>query len=106
MKKNCNILNSYNSIIEHNNITNVNNDTNIIKVIDNNLIQSYLAAIDKKNIEKIKLLFNKINKENIEIDIINEIYNLKELTEERLHFIIENCTSFLNISSCLVTNLM
>ena len=74
---------------------------NIENVNDDDLIQSYLITIDKKNNKKeIKIIYkiniiNNIKKK----DILYEIYNKNELNSERLLFIIEHCTAYLNISS-------
>jgi len=75
-------------------------------VSDDNLIQSYLMAIDNKNKKEIEDLYQLNNKNNIEKDIVYEIYNKNELNSKRLQFIIENCISYLNISSFLIKNLM
>ena len=61
----------------------------------------YLLQI-LKILEKLNNTHIKINK----IDIIFEMYNNKLLTLERLEFIVENCTNYLNISSRLVKRLM
>jgi len=53
----------------------------------------------KKN--KIEKLYKINNKNNIEKDIVYEMYNKNELNSERLQFILENCTSYLNISSLI-----
>jgi len=79
---------------------------NLIKNVDDNLIQSYLLAIDNKNKKKIEILYNENNKNNIEKDIVYEIYNSNELNSERLLYIIENCSSCLDISSYLIKKLM
>ena len=76
---------------------NINNDT---------LIQSYLTAIDNKNKKEIEILYNEKNKNNNENDIVYIIYCNNELKSERLQFIIENCTSYLHISSSLIKKLM
>jgi len=39
-------------------------------------------------------------------DVILEIYQKNELNSEQLQFIVENCTSYLNISSSLIKQLM
>jgi len=57
-----------------------------------NIIQSYLTAIDNKNKEKMKDLYNKRNEHNIENDIVSEIYKRNKLNSKRLQFIIDNCT--------------
>jgi len=80
----------------------MNKDEEII----NNLIQSYLTAIDNKDKNKIKTLYNEYNKHDIEKDVVYEMYKKKELNSERLQFIIENCTAYLNISSSFIKKLM
>jgi len=64
-----------------------------------------LDAIDNKNINEIKQLTIKNNKNN-EKDIVYEMYNNYQLDNERLLYIIENCSSYLNISSRLIKTLM
>ena len=86
--------------------TKIINKNDIKKVSDNNLIQSYITAIDNKNKNEIEILYNKNNKSNIEKDIVYEIYKKHELNSERLQFIIENCVTCLNISSSLIKQLM
>jgi len=77
------------------------------KVNNANLIQTYLMAIDNKNKEDIKFLYNENNSNNvIEKDIVFEMYNENKLNLERLQFIVENCTTYLNISSSLIKKLM
>jgi len=76
------------------------------KPIDDNLIQLHLAALDEKNKAVIEFLCNLNNKNNIKYDIVYEIYNKNELNSERLQFIIETCTAYLNISSSLIKKLM
>jgi len=62
--------------------------------------------LDDKNKKEIETLY-KINKENdIEKDIVYEMYNENKLNCERLQFIIKNCTSYLYISSPLIKKLM
>jgi len=78
-------------------------------IIDDNLIQLYLTAIDNKNKNEIEFLYNQNNKNNInniENDIVYEMYNANELNSERLQFIIENCTVYLKISSQLIKKLL
>jgi len=65
-----------------------------------------LIAIDNKNKNEIRILFNEKNKNNIEKDIVFEMYNKNYLNPERLRFIIENCKSYVNISSSLIKKLM
>jgi len=85
--------------LKKNNIKNIkevtykNNDINIKK---------YLKAIDKKNLKKIEILYNKNNHN----DIVYEIYNENKLNCDRLQYIIDNCTAYLNISSSLIKRLM
>jgi len=74
--------------------------------MDCNLIKSYLNAIDRKNKEKIKILYNENFKNNIENDIAYEMYNENKLNCERLQFIINNCTAYFNISFSLINKLM
>ena len=76
------------------------------KIINDNLIQSFLIAIDNKNKEEIKFLYNEKYKKGTENDIVFEMYSQRELNSERLKFIIENCNSYLNISSSLIKQLM
>jgi len=92
-----NLLKSYNKKINNND----NDDTNKYKskkvIINYNLIQSYLTAIDNKNKKKIEVLYrlgrNNNNNNNIKNDIVYEMYNENELNYERLQYIIENCTA-------------
>ena len=76
-----------------------------INAIDDNLIPSYLMAIDNKNKKDIENLCNN-NKNKIENDIVYEIYNKNELNSDRFQFIIYNCTSYLHISSSFIKKLM
>jgi len=92
-----NQLNFNEEIIKKINIKNVNKD---------NLIQSYLMAIDNKNIKEIETLYNESNKNNNEVDIVYEMYNKNKLNSERLQFIIKYCTQHINISSLLIKKLM
>ena len=78
----------------------------IINKQSQNLILSYMNGIDYKNITEIKQLTIKGDENKIEKDIVYEIYSNNQLSKERLLFIIENCTSYLNISSRLITKLM
>jgi len=105
MIKTFNNLNSHNKkkYIDYNDVTNSHTSK---KDADDNLIQLYIAAFDKKNTEVIKFLYNLNIEKNIENDIVYELYNKNELNSERLQYIIENCTSFLNISSSLMKKLM
>jgi len=76
---------------------NVNND---------NLIQSYLIAIDNKNKKEIETLYEININNNTKKDIVYEMYNENQLNSERLQFIIGNCTRYLTISSPLIKKLM
>jgi len=61
-------------------------------------IDSFIDAINNNNIDEIE----KINK-NINInDIIFILYNNHLLTSEHLHFIMNNCTKYFNISPFLI----
>jgi len=73
---------------------------------EDNLIQSFLMAIDKKNKKGIEALCNKNNKYDIKENTVYEMYIKNELNSERLQFIIENCISSMNISSFLIKQLM
>jgi len=89
------------------NVNNYSVNEHKTKKNDNgNLIQLYLSAIDNKDKEKIKILYNENNNNNIENDIILEIYNKKKLNSEKLEFILENCTAYLNISSSFLKKLI
>ena len=48
------------------------------EIINDNLIQSYLIAIDNKNENEIEILQKTNNKNNIEKNIVYEIYNKNE----------------------------
>jgi len=63
-------------------------------------IDSYISAIDSKDLNKLENLIN--NK----IDIIFELYNSDLLNKKHLNFIMKNCTKCLNISSNLVKRLI
>jgi len=91
---------------QNKNDNDVSNKHNSKKTVDDNLIQLYIAALDKKNKEVIEFLYNLNNKYNIENDIVYEMYNINELNSERFQFIIENCTVYLNITSSLIKKLM
>jgi len=82
--------------------SNVINKQNTELVNKDNLIQSYLTAIDNRNKKKIEILYDK---NNIVKDVVYEMYKKNELNFERFQFIIENCL-FLNISSSLIKKLM
>jgi len=63
-------------------------------------MKSYIGAIDNKNIEKLKSLINiENNKLKKEIDVVLEIFYQNLLNRERLNFIVENCSEYLNVSS-------
>jgi len=82
-------------------------DNNIIENLnEDQLIQSYLIAIDNRNKDEVEFLFNKANEYNIKKDIVFEMYNRYQLNSKRLEFIMEQCTAYLNISSKLVKKLM
>jgi len=71
-------------------------------------IHQCLKAIDDKNKKEIEILFEKYNNSNIinNNDVVFEMYNNNQLNSERLQFIIENCMTYLNISSKLIKKLM
>jgi len=70
-------------------------------------IDSFINAIDNKNVELIKHLVTTNNENNSnDNDILLEIYNEIELTTDRLKFIFEKCSKYLEISSALVRQLM
>ena len=86
-----------------------NDQKKLLDIIFKNLLNQCLKDIDNKNKKEIKILFKqKYNINNIEkyIDIVYEIYNRNQLNSERLQFIIDNCTSYLKISSKLMEKLM
>jgi len=70
---------------------------------DNIKIDSYLEAIDNKDISKIKNL--NISKNNKK-DVILELYNKECLTVERLQFIVEHCCEDLGVSTFLIKRLL
>jgi len=95
-------------------ITNENYDTDNrnAKKISNN-IENLITAIDKKDKKKIEnsyLYLLSTNNENNKIikekDIVYEIYIKNKLNSERFQFIIENCISYINVSSFLIKKLM
>jgi len=107
--------NNNNNGNKNNIIDNDHSIKNVIKVTDkhfmekninDNLIQAYLIAIDNKNKTEIEILYNEYNKYSIKKDIIYEMYNENKLTSERLQFIVENCSAYLNISSFLIKKLI
>ena len=65
-----------------------------------------MTAIDNKNKDKMKDLYEKNIKSNIEKDIVYEMYKKRKLNSERFQFIIDNCTDYLNISSFFVKELI
>ena len=65
-----------------------------------------MNGIDNGNMNEIKQLTIKSDEDKIEKDIVYEIYSNNQLSNERLLFIIENCTSYLNIFKRLITELM
>jgi len=69
-------------------------------------IESYIKAIDIKNIKILKSLINTNDNNLNKIDIVLEIFNQNLLTRKRLNFIIENCTECLYISSSLIKKLI
>jgi len=71
-----------------------------------NLIKLYLTAIDNQNKNEFENLFNKNKYNSIEKDIVLEMYNSNQLNSKRFQFIIENCSTYLNISSILIKLLM
>jgi len=76
-----NIMNIIYKKLNFHNMENIKNDNNITNnhKHDFNLIQSYLTAIDNKNKKKIKELYYKNIKNNIEKDIVYELYKKKEI---------------------------
>ena len=68
-----------------------------------------IKAIDDKRVDEIKLLTNNNNNNKLNKnrkDIIYELYVKNKLSEKRLKFIVEKCSSFLNISSLLIKRLI
>ncbi len=108
MKKNK--INKMNTLESHYNekvYKNVNNDvSNKNKPIEDSLIQLYLNAIDKKNKKKIKIIHEENNQNNINRDIVYDIFINNKLNCERLQFIVDSSTIYLNISSTLITKLL
>lgn len=70
-----------------------------------NIINSYITAINEKNVNEIKILTNNNNNNN-NLDIVLEIYKSNLLTSEGLQFIMEKCSSYLNISNTLLKSLL
>jgi len=66
-------------------------------------IDSYIKAIDNKDINELKNLEKK--KYNNK-DIVYEIYNNGLLTSERLHFIVKSVYKYLTITSTLIKELL
>ena len=96
----------------NNEIINENYDINNSKKINID-IENLIMAIDKKNKKTIKNLYlyslstnNENNKIIKEKDIVYEMYIKNKLNSERFQFIIENCTSYINVSSFLIKKLM
>ena len=124
MKRTFNIFKSHKKNFNENNtididinkqVKNVNKVTNTPftllrkskKTVNDNLMLSFLTAIDNKNKNKIEKLYKINNKNNnIENNMIYEIYNENKLNSERLQFVVENCTSYLNITSSFIKELM
>jgi len=69
-------------------------------------LECLIQAIDNKNKNEVETIINENKKYFIENDIVLEMYNKKLLHYERLQYIIDNCRSYLNISSCLIKKLM
>jgi len=90
-------LNRNKKKIKRHNIKNVNNDY---------LIPSYLKAIDDENKNEIKLLYKINSSNNIEKDIVYEMYDENKLNCERFQFIKNNCIPYLTISSSLIKKIM
>ncbi|KAL6613021.1 hypothetical protein U3516DRAFT_513458, partial [Neocallimastix sp. 'constans'] len=82
----------------------LNSSTKINK--DN--IDFYIEAIDLGNVERIKYLIakDKNKHSNVNNDIVYEIFQRNLLDEDRLIFIIENCSNYLNISTKLIKYLI
>lgn len=76
--------------------------------IDKIILESYVKAIDNKDIDKIKKLNNDINiiNDNKDIDIVLEIYNKKLLSSERLEFLIKNQSRTSKITPKLIRRLL
>jgi len=62
-------------------------------------LESYVKAIDKKNIDEIKILTKKDNSFTNKRDVVYEMYDEELLTPKRFEFIVKNCIIYLNISS-------
>ena len=67
-------------------------------------IDSYVKAIDDKNIDEIKFLQN--NNSIKSKDIVFELYNKDLLTSERLHNIVEIDYKYLKVTSYLIKQLL
>jgi len=92
-------------------VNDVSTELNLYKknkrnVYDDNLIQLYLIAIDNQNKSEVEILCKINNENNNENDIVYEMYIENQLNFERFQFILENCTSYLTISSSLIKKLM
>ncbi len=105
MNKVFNKLNSNKNKANNSTIKNINNVTTKNVSIEK-IIQSYLLCIDNKDKTELEILYNRNHKDNVEEDIVYKMYKKNELNSERFQFIIENCTSYLNISSSLIKKLM
>jgi len=99
---------------EWENKNNINSNGNLI-----NLIHLYSVAIKKaifdekainnKDKNEIKNIYNENKRDTDENDIVFELYNKKEFIlycEEKLKFIVDNCRSYLKISSRLIKELI
>jgi len=77
-------------------------------IINKYFIPLILTAIDDKNKKEIEYLVNEnnIGKNNDELDIVYELFKKFLLNPERFQFIVESCTSYMNISSRFVNELM
>jgi len=88
--------------VDYNNVNIDNNDNDIP-------LESYIAAINNKNINEIVLLCrNNNNNTRRKKDIALEIYHKQgRLTSEQLQFIVEQCSNDnLTISTSLIKELM
>jgi len=70
-------------------------------------LKNYVKAIDKKNVDEIKVLTEKNNNSfKNKRDVVYEMYHEKLLTQERFKFVVENCSEYLNLSSSLVKQII
>jgi len=70
-------------------------------------LKFYVKAIDKKNVDEIKVLTEKNNNSfKNKRDVVYEMYHEKLLTQERFKFVVENCSEYLNLSSSLVKQII